>query len=265
MTYGAPVWEEAITKQRFLRMMQSAQRLINIKIAKAYRTISYEASCVMGGVPPIGIVIAGMVQLYKRKHGLESREQECDMPMPVNKCPHPARRITITETSDLTTYPIEIYTDGSEDEGKIGAGVVIYWNKQLAAQCKYKLQNCCSNNKAEQIAVLKALQQIPKLGDLTDRIVAIYTDSKVTIDAIKNHSIHSKLVEEIRNNIRHLSAQRWVIHFGWVKAHIGIEGNEAADKLAKQAARDENDQNIVYNRVPTTTVATEINKQRTIK
>jgi len=42
-----------------------------------------------------------------------------------------------------------------------------------------------------------------------------------------------------------------------VKAHIGIEGNEAA--------RDENNQNIVYNRVLTTTVATEINKQEAIK
>ena len=34
MTYGAPVWEEAIKKQRILRKMQSTQRLINIKIAK---------------------------------------------------------------------------------------------------------------------------------------------------------------------------------------------------------------------------------------
>ena len=57
----------------------------------------------------------------------------------------------------------------------------------------------------------------------------------------------------------------WVIHFGWVKAHIRIEGNEAADKLAKEAAWDENDQNIVYIRVLTTTVANKINKQGTIK
>jgi hypothetical protein len=51
VTYGAPVWEEAVTKQRLTRKMQSARRLINIKIAKAYRTISYEAYCVMPGVP----------------------------------------------------------------------------------------------------------------------------------------------------------------------------------------------------------------------
>jgi hypothetical protein len=107
--------------------MQSAQSLINIKVAKAYRTISFQASCVMARVPPIGIVIAGKVQLYKRKHGLESGEYACDMPS-VNEWPHPARRVTIMETSELTTYPIEIYMDGSKDGDKVGAGVAIYWN-----------------------------------------------------------------------------------------------------------------------------------------
>jgi len=57
MTYEAPVWEEAINKQRLLRNMQSSQRLINIKIAKVYRTLSYEASCLLAGVQPIGIEI----------------------------------------------------------------------------------------------------------------------------------------------------------------------------------------------------------------
>jgi ArsR family metal-binding transcriptional regulator len=51
------------------------------------------------------------------------------------------------------------------------------------------------------MAILKALEQIPQLGDLTDRIVAIYTDNEVTIVAIKNHSIHNKLVEEIRDKV----------------------------------------------------------------
>jgi len=103
VTHGTPFWEEAVTKQRLLRKMRSAQRLINIKIAKAYRTICYETSCVMAGVSSIGTVIAGKVQLYKRKHGLESSEHPCVTPLPVNEWPHPARRVTVTETSGLTT------------------------------------------------------------------------------------------------------------------------------------------------------------------
>jgi hypothetical protein len=129
MTYGAPVWEAAVNKQTHLRKLQSTQRLINIKIFKAYRTISYETSCVMAGAPTIGIVIAGKGQLYKIKQGLEKCEQTCDLLLPPNEWPHPAQRVTITETNEMTKYSIEIYTDGSKDERQVGVGVTIYSNK----------------------------------------------------------------------------------------------------------------------------------------
>jgi hypothetical protein len=119
MTYGAPVWEWTITKHKYLQKLQSAQRLINIKIAKACRTISFEASCVIAGVPRIGLVIDGKVQVYKRKYGLENSDIVCDTPLPLHEWPHPARQVTITETNEATTYPIEIYTDGSKDASTV--------------------------------------------------------------------------------------------------------------------------------------------------
>jgi len=112
MTYEAPVWEEAVNKQTLLRKLQSTQRLINIKITKSYSTISYEASCVMAGALPIGILIAGKAPMCKIKQGLGNCEQAYDMPLPPGEWLHPAQRLTIAETKEKTKYPIEIYTDG---------------------------------------------------------------------------------------------------------------------------------------------------------
>ena len=121
---------------------------------------------------------------------------------------------------------------------------------------KYRLQNHCSNNQAEQIAILKSLEQSPSLADQTNRIVAICTDTKVTLDSLKNNTIHSFLIEEIRNMVRNLMKQNWSIHFGWVKANTGIEGNEVADTLAKEAAQNDENSNIVYDRISISTIAT---------
>jgi hypothetical protein len=85
ITYGAPVWHEAVVKQRNLRVLQKVQRMININMAKAYRTISFEASCMMAGVPPIGIVIEEKTRLYNIKHNIERTEYDCDTPLPVKQ------------------------------------------------------------------------------------------------------------------------------------------------------------------------------------
>jgi ribonuclease HI len=255
LTYGACLGGACIKKKTYACCR--VQRWKNIKIAKAYTTISFKASCIMAGVPPIGTVIEEKARLYKVKHNVEQSEHECDIPLPVKEWPHPVWRLNIMEIRDSTPYSTEIYTDGS----KVRAGAAIHVDQVLKRQCKYKLQNCCSNNQAEQIAILKSLEELTTLSDNSGRTVAIYTDSKVTLASLRNNLMHSPLIVEIRNNVRQLMMQNWSIHFGWVKAHIGIEGNELADKLAKEAVEDDGELMIVYKRIPLTTVATELKKE----
>jgi len=59
----------------------------------------------------------------------------------------------------------------------------------------------------------------------------------VTLDSVRNNFIHSFLIEEMRNKLRHLVGQNWYIQFEWMKAHNGVKGNEVADKLAKKQPR----------------------------
>jgi len=86
LTYGVLVWVKALTKQNNLRKYHGVQRMMNIKIAKAFRTLSYEASCELAGVCPIQLAIEEKVQTYKATHN----NFKYNASMEVRYWPHPA-------------------------------------------------------------------------------------------------------------------------------------------------------------------------------
>jgi len=47
---------------------------------------------------------------------------------------------------------------------------------------------------------------------------------------------------------------KWIVHFGWIKGHAGIEGNELVDRLAKEAAVE--DGPVVYDKTPKEVIVT---------
>jgi ribonuclease HI len=277
LTYGAPIWEEAAAKRKNKRILQRVQRLINVKITKAYRTILFEASCVMAGVPPIGLVTEEKARLYMIKHN-----PECDLPLPVKEWPHPTqrrnRRVTLSDDREveLQNWPnpvdevkttedkgneqrtILIHTDGSKNEQGVGSGVAIFVHQKLAVQLQFRLGTRCSNNQAEQLAIVKALEAI-ETTDIPENspcTIDIFTESRITLDLLQNANNHSYLIKEIKR-LSYLDRANWTIRILWVKAHAGIYGNEMADQLAVAASRN-SDIAVSFNRILTSTLHSEL-------
>ncbi|PSN48138.1 hypothetical protein C0J52_23758 [Blattella germanica] len=44
-----------------------------------------------------------------------------------------------------------------------------------------------------------------------------HTDSKITLDSLRNGRNHNNLIDEIRKNLRTVENNGWQVHFGWVK------------------------------------------------
>ena len=62
---------------------------------------------------------------------------------------------------------------------------------------KYRLSERCTNNQAEQIAILKALEHTQSM-ETGDKIFLIHTDSKISLQLLQNKEKHTRLIEEIR-------------------------------------------------------------------
>jgi len=78
---------------------------------------------------------------------------------------------------------------------------------------------------------MKALEKLRELHHLlgNQQTLAIHTDSRITLEAIANPRNQQNLVEHIREEIRNLDKDNWIVHFTWVKAHDNNYGNELAD------------------------------------
>jgi len=84
LLYGAPVWIKAIELECYKAKLIRVQRLINIKIAKAYRTVSNEALCILTGMTPITTKIEEAAQIYQLTRGnTKGEEAQVDSRMEV--------------------------------------------------------------------------------------------------------------------------------------------------------------------------------------
>jgi ribonuclease HI len=69
----------------------------------------------------------------------------------------------IRAPTQIPNNVINIFTDANKIVGNVGAAAAIIKDEIVLHQSKYRLHERCSNNQAEQVAILKALEHIQNL------------------------------------------------------------------------------------------------------
>ena len=207
-------------------------------MAKAYCTTSSEALCILTGMTPIIIKTEEAVKQYYISKRKGSQSHVFNKDVELKDWPHLANAVKITVVKDYKETTVQAYTDGSKYELGVESGAAVFIGKEIIAQIKLKLDSRCSNNKAEQLAIIKALEAIGSIHTMyiNPSTATIFTESKITLDSLQNANNHAYLTEEIRKRVAILESSKWKIEFSWVKAHVVIYGNEIADRLAKEAS-----------------------------
>jgi ribonuclease HI len=68
---------------------------------------------------------------------------------------------SVNDTKEDGEEPLwYIFTDGSKSEQGVGSGVSVFTWKEPKEQLKFKLDSRCTNNQAEQLAIIKTLDVI---------------------------------------------------------------------------------------------------------
>jgi len=109
---------------------------------------------------PIDIKIEETAELYQLTRGSRKEEVKIDQDMGKQHWLHPAVKITILRDNNEDSSTTQIFTDGSKLEQGVGAGIAVYRSGTHTKSLKYRLNERCTNNQAEQLAILKSLEYI---------------------------------------------------------------------------------------------------------
>ena len=118
-----------------------------------------------------------------------------------------------------------VYTDGSTSNDYVSASTV-----SSVDILKVNLPVQTSIFTAEAVAIKVAVQYIQQQ---TLRKTVIYSDSLSCLQTQENTKLEHPVIREIVHLLTYLNAVESEIEFCWIPGHVGIPGNEMADRTAK--------------------------------
>ncbi|XP_035209471.1 uncharacterized protein LOC118183959 [Stegodyphus dumicola] len=131
-----------------------------------------------------------------------------------------------------TGFGIEIFTDGSKTQERVGAAFVVYDNKILTQ--RIRLNGYSTVFQAEAIALKSAFIWINEYLKNGKRPINVFSDSQSVLKAI-NSPKQTLLIKALKELIATERTFR-TVNLNWIRGHTGIDGNEAADQAAKEAS-----------------------------
>ncbi|XP_049868206.1 uncharacterized protein LOC126371572 [Pectinophora gossypiella] len=242
--YAASAWAPASNKLGVRSKLNSVQRSFAQKMCRAYRTVSLNSALVLAGILPLDLRIQEAASLYEARRGVchpALAGGDIERVASALQMPHPAERRAIElrhlvdeeQYRDNSDFQVRIFTDGSKIEGKVGAALSIWTGAAETKTRKLALPSYCTVYQAELLALCEATREALKRRETS---FAIYSDSMAALLTVVNPEALHPLAVDSRDAIYRSSIQNKSVSLFWIKAHAGLEGNERADSLAKEAA-----------------------------
>ena len=91
---------------------------------------------------------------------------------------------------------------------------------------------------AELLAIQAAATHMLTREDTYNQYVKTFSDSQAALQALKAKHCKAQTVKDTHDALNDLELQTKQVRLAWIKAHIGLDGNELADEYAKLGTVD---------------------------